>query len=231
MLGHITSRDHTLTYEHFVGQGPTLIFVNGHNSAMHGRPKCDYVAKFCQNRHIDFIRFDFEGLGLSTGAFEPWRMDIWAENLIDVIDKLTKGPVVLLGNSMGAYLMLLASLARPQNVCGLIGISSGVGGYIQTTGKTQIYVPKTDVNLNVALVNTPVPHHVISQSLPINCPVHLVHGLADDLVYWGSALNLCQQLTSPNVVLNLLKGATHGLNRPEDMVHVGQAIEAIYGGL
>ena len=158
-------------------------------------------------------------------------MDIWAENLIDVIDKLTKGPVVLLGNSMGAYLMLPASMARPENVCGIIGISSGVGSYIQTTGKTQIYLPNTDISLTVALVKTPVPHHVISQNVPINCPVHLVHGLADDKVYWGSALNLCQQLASPNVVLNLVKGATHGLNRPEDMVHFGHAIEAIYAGL
>ena len=51
-------------------------------------------------------------------------MGHWADDALAVIDHAAPGEIVLVGSSMGGWIMLLAALARPARVRGLVGIAA-----------------------------------------------------------------------------------------------------------
>ena len=63
---------------------------------------------------LHFIRFECRGHGKSSGKFEDFTISDWKKDLIDVIDNIAKGPQILVGSSMGGWLMFLAAKARPS---------------------------------------------------------------------------------------------------------------------
>ena len=70
------------------------------------------------------LRFDYGGCGQSGGEFEAQSLADWRDDVLAMIDRSPAGPVVLVGSSMGGWLMLLAALARPERVAGLVGIAA-----------------------------------------------------------------------------------------------------------
>ncbi len=70
------------------------------------------------------LRFDYSGCGASPGAFEDQTLAGWRDDALAMIDAHAEGPVVLVGSSMGGWVMLLAALARPDRVVGLVGIAA-----------------------------------------------------------------------------------------------------------
>src|SRR5204862_3894307 len=69
-------------------------------------------------------RFDYFGHGRSSGDFAQGTIGRWREDAIAVIDSLTEGPQILVGSSMGGWIMLLVALARPERVAALVGIAA-----------------------------------------------------------------------------------------------------------
>ena len=64
------------------------------------------------------LRFDYSGHGASGGRFEDGTIGRWTDDALAVIDRLTEGPLLLVGSSMGGWIALLAALARPERVAG-----------------------------------------------------------------------------------------------------------------
>ena len=46
------------------------------------------------------------------------------KDLINIIDNVAKGPQILVGSSMGGWLMFLAAKARPSRVAGMLGLAA-----------------------------------------------------------------------------------------------------------
>ena len=66
-------------------------------------------------RAANCVRFDYSGHGASNGRFEDGTIGAWAQDAVAVIDRVADGPLVLVGSSMGGWIMLLAALARPNH--------------------------------------------------------------------------------------------------------------------
>ncbi|MFX5812889.1 alpha/beta hydrolase, partial [Acinetobacter baumannii] len=90
------------------GRAPTVIFLPGYASDMTGS-KALALEGWARERGQAFLRFDYRGCGASPGRFEDQTLADWRDDAIAMIDAVD-GPVVLVGSSMGGWLMLLAAL-------------------------------------------------------------------------------------------------------------------------
>src|SRR5688572_21181546 len=97
------------------GRGPTLVFLPGYASDMAGTKALALDAWAAANGRA-MLRFDYSGCGESPGEFEAQSLAQWRDDTLGMIDDMVEGPVVLVGSSMGGWLMLHAALARPERV-------------------------------------------------------------------------------------------------------------------
>ena len=114
-----------LAYHRRPGARPGVVFLGGFTSDMTGA-KATTLDAWCRERGQAFVRFDYSGHGGSSGQFADGTIGRWAEEAIAVLDRLTEGPQILVGSSMGAWLMLLTALARPERIAGLLGLACAV---------------------------------------------------------------------------------------------------------
>jgi pimeloyl-ACP methyl ester carboxylesterase len=228
MPNHLSSRGLTLALRRREGRGPTLVFLPGYMSDMEGG-KAAALDAWAAEEGRSMLRFDYGGCGASEGAFEDQDLAGWREDALAAIDSV-KGPVLLVGSSMGGWLMLIAALARPEKVAGLLGIAAAPDftswGFtdeqkriIQEEGRFAEPTPYGD-QLYVTtrtFWESGERLKLLGGEIAIDCPVRLLHGLEDPDVPWHVSLDLLRQLRSADVQAVLVKGGDHRLSRPGDI--------------
>ena len=111
----------TIAYRRTEGRGaavspapwPTVVFLPGFRSDMEGG-KALALEAWCRAEGRGFLRFDYTGHGLSSGSFEDGTIGQWADDAVFAIEALTAGPLVLVGSSMGGWIMMLAARALAE---------------------------------------------------------------------------------------------------------------------
>ena len=123
-MPEILSRDcgATIVYDRLRGRSPGVVFLPGFRSDQSGT-KALALERFCRERGQAYVRFDYQGHGESSGTFEDGTIGLWAGDALAVLDRLTEGPQVLVGSSMGGWIMLLCARARSERIAGLLGIA------------------------------------------------------------------------------------------------------------
>ena len=64
--------------------------------------KATALEAFCRSRGQAYLRLDYSGHGNSGGRFEDGTISIWRDDALAIIDAVSKGPIVLIGSSMGS---------------------------------------------------------------------------------------------------------------------------------
>ena len=72
-----------------------------------------------RERSWAYVRYDHFAHGRSSGDWRQATIGRWREDAVALIDSLS-GPVIPVGSSMGGWVALLATLARPERIKGLV---------------------------------------------------------------------------------------------------------------
>lgn len=107
------------------GNVPEVMFCGGFGSNMAGR-KALALEAHCAAAGRAFTRFDYRGHGESDGAFTDATIGGWLEDTLAVLDQVARGPVVLVGSSMGAWIALLAARERPERVKAMVLVAPAI---------------------------------------------------------------------------------------------------------
>ena len=242
---HILSRDGggTIAYHFTPGKSPGVVFLTGLMSDMEGG-KALSLEGFCRARGQAFLRFDYSGHGASSGAFTDGTIGRWAEDTVFVLDELTDGPQVLVGSSMGGWIMLLAALQRPHRVGGLLGtaaapdftedlIRPGLTGEqkaaLEDDGLVRLPSDygEDPYPITKALLDEARGHLLLRAEIPLEVPVRLIHGMEDADVPWRTSLRLAQMLRSADVEVTLVKDGGHRLSEAADLERLYGTLEAL----
>ncbi len=222
-----------LAYYLTEGKLPCVIFMGGFKSDMTGS-KALTLETLCQQRGQRFIRFDYTGHGQSNGDFRDGTIGSWQQDVLAVLDQLGADKNILVGSSMGAWQMLLATKARPKQVAALVGIASAPDFTEKliwqqfSPEQKQTLSEKGEVLLPSCYGEEPYPitkqliedgrkHLLLDRPIPINVPVRLIHGLKDEDVPWEFSVKLAQCLQSNDVHVKYIKNGGHRLSEPEHL--------------
>ncbi len=233
-----------IAYRRVPGRQPGVVFLGGYVSDMTGI-KASQLDAFCRDRGQAFLRFDYSGHGASSGRFVDGTIGRWAEEAIAVLDALTEGPQVLVGSSMGGWIMLLVALARPERVHGLVGVAAGpdFAEDIERslTAEQRLALERDGVYREAseeggqsyvvtrALIEDGNQRLLLKGPIDLSCPVRLLQGMADDDVPWQTALRIAEHLVSPDVVIELVKDGDHRLWRPRDLDRLCRLVGELCG--
>src|SRR6186997_132116 len=112
-----------VAFRHLRGTGPALVFLPGYMSDMAGS-KATALMAWAEAQRRECLLLDYSGCGESPGRFADGTLSRWSEEVVALVAARIAGPVVLVGSSMGGWLMLLAGRALRGQLAGLVGIAA-----------------------------------------------------------------------------------------------------------
>lgn len=190
------------------------------------------------------LRLDYSGCGESDGAFADGTLDVWRDDVSAVLDHISPGPVVLVGSSMGGWLMLLVAQHLGTQVKGLVGIAAAPDftewGFSADDKATIIADGKieqpSDYGYEPMLTTQQFwqsgqANVLLGGDIELDCPVRLLHGQCDEDVPWEIGLRLAEKIRSANVQTVLVKDGDHRLSRDADISLLIDVVTRLLGTL
>ena len=226
-----------IAFRHNAGTGPAVVFLPGYMSDMSGS-KAAAVLDWAEAAGRECLLLDYSGCGESDGEFADGSLSRWRDEVLALIDAQASGPVVLVGSSMGGWLMLLVGLALGERLAGIVGIAAAPDfsewGYdpeqqaLLASGET-IYEPNPygpePTPTHARFWKDAQENRLLGAGIALNCPVRLLHGQEDHDVPPEISLRLAAALASTDVQVTMVKGGDHRLSRESDIALLLRSLE------
>ncbi|MNU40950.1 putative aminoacrylate hydrolase RutD [compost metagenome] len=236
----------SLAFKATAGDGPTVVWIGGFRSDMEGT-KALALEAAARERGWNYVRYDHFAHGQSSGDWKQATIGRWREDAVALIDSLAQlgleGPVIPVGSSMGGWVALLATLARPERIKGLVlvnpaqdfteklmwpGLADHERQAILREGETVI----TEEGLGSYVLTRRMFEEardwlLLDGAIAITAPVHVLQGRADDVVPWRHQVELAERLSGGDLRLDLIENGDHRLSTPADLERLVEAVEAM----
>ena len=235
----INKKKERIRYKSIRGKGPGIIFIHGLNSDMNGQ-KALSIEKFARKNKLRFIRFECRGHGKSDGKFEDFTISDWKNDLLDIIDNIAKGQQILVGSSMGGWLMFLAAKARPSRVAGMGGLAAAPD-YIDSFYNNLPSKKKKELNkkgvikyssygFNYCIRKKYIvdgrKNKILNKVFKWNKPLILIQGLKDNVVKPNVPEKIIKKIKGNKIQIKLLKNGDHRLSELFDLKVINEAIQS-----
>ena len=190
--------------------------------------KLMFLSRALAQRDLLTLRFDFAGVGESTGSFANITYSAEVEDLQAAFSFMRArhaGKIGILGSSMGGTVALLFA-ARNPDVAALVTLAAPLHperflSRLSTPEELQQWRERGFIfyhgqRINVSLLNDLEKMNVVHALRKINCPVLILHGDRDDVVPVEEAHELHHHLPGMSK-LSILAGADHRISDPSLM--------------
>ncbi|WP_417319891.1 alpha/beta hydrolase [Emcibacter sp.] len=235
-----------IAYHKIEGKGPTVIFFGGFMSDMEGS-KALALEEHCRLRGQAYIRFDYSGHGSSSGEFRDGTIGAWKEDALAVVERLTEGPVLIIGSSMGGWTGLLVGLEVKDRLAAFIGIAPApdftrelmwdkYSPEIQAKLKQDgYYLEPSEYSdapyvISYRLIEEGDNHLLLGGPIELECPVRLLHGMKDEDVPFRWSQRISDALTTEDVVITYVKNGDHRLSSDRDLERLCATLDSLLEG-
>ena len=192
--------------------------------------KATALFAWAETERRECLLLDYSGCGESGGDFAEGTLSRWRDEVVALVEARCEGPLILVGSSMGGWLMLLAALALGERVRALVGIAAApdfTDWDRDATQKAALERGETVLEEN-PYGPEPTPMHprfwrdgqanrMLAGEIALDCPVRLIHGQRDSDVPFDVSLRLARHLRSEDVQVTLIKDGDHRLSREADI--------------
>ncbi|MDG6079343.1 alpha/beta hydrolase [Erythrobacter litoralis] len=221
------------------GSGPALVFLPGYMSDMAGS-KATALFDRAKAQGRSCLLLDYSGCGKSDGDFVDGTLSRWRNEVLALIEAQLRGPVVLVGSSMGGWLMLLVAEELGDRLAGMVGIAAAPD--FADWGTSEAHKAALKAGETVFEDNPygpdPTPTHPgfyadamtlerLGSEIAIDAPVRLLQGQRDADVPWDVSMRLARRLRSDDVQVALVKDGDHRLSRPQDIALLMRMVDAL----
>ncbi len=238
------SRDRKIAYltninPHNTASG--ILWANGFRSNMTGI-KASRISQWATKQNLSCVRFDYSGHGASSGNFIEACIGDWVEECAAVFDQISRGPQVLVGSSMGGWIVLLVALAHLKQVGiensrikALVLIAPAVDmtqdlmwrkfppGIRQGLEETGVFMRPSAYQdgaypITRKLIEEGRKHLLFGgDKINTHCPIRIIHGRKDVDVPWRQSEKLLAHLVKEDVRLDVIEDGEHRLSREADI--------------
>lgn len=231
------------------GKPPGVVWLSGFKSEMTST-KATAIAEWCRTHGYASTRLDYSGHGLSGGRFEDGTISRWLEEAEAVFTRVTTGPQIVVGSSMGGYiaLLLLRRLmeTQPQHAARLKAMLLIAPAWDMTEELIWKEMPPAarravetegqwlrpsqygdPYPITRALIEDGRKHLFGRKTWNPGRPIHVMHGLLDPDVPWEHTLDLESFLSGGHVTVSAIPDGEHRLSRPEDIAMMLEILGAL----
>ena len=220
-------------------KSPTVLYVPGFGAAGHGTKSQELIKHF-QAKGQRYICYDPESRGESPPKLEDistLEFKHWFEDAETAIKAAKSDSVILCGSSMGGWISLKMANMYPDLIKGLVLIAPAVNflrkKYQTWYDQAAPEIQKEQDDGKVTIVDSG-PFGTLffmkefaakseelefdlskPNTLQIQCPVKIIHGVQDDTVPYKQSLQVMEMISTSNVELIYQKSGDHRMQNTE----------------